>query len=305
MTMGANNRKTSSKHITELEYRARINKVAAHIREHMDEPLQLEVLARVADFSPFHFHRIFAAYTGETLAEFVRRTRLERAARQLSDQMQHVTVVALAAGYETSSAFTKAFKQYFGVNPTELRRASRQSAEAIIQQAEPKRNHGRIKMKAEIRALPKQEVLYVRRTGLINHDFTQAAQEAFAALFQFLEEHKLDQAWTKCLGITPDDPSTTPPEACRYDAGVILDQGVQFKPEGEVSLQTFEAGKCAVFLHKGPYNTLWQTWNAIYRDWLPSSGATLRDAPPYEVYLNDPERTKPEDLETEIYVPII
>ena len=65
------------------------------------------------------------------------------------------------------------------------------------------------------------------------------------------------------------------------------------------------AGRCAVFLHKGPYQKLAETWRAAYRDWLPSSGQQLRDAPPYEVYLNDPRKTKPEDLLTEIHIPIV
>ena len=63
-------------------------------------------------------------------------------------------------------------------------------------------------------------------------------------------------------------------------------------------------GKAAVFTHKGPYETLWQTWNKVYRDWLPASGEKLRDAYPYEVYLNEKGKVAPEDLLTEIYIPI-
>ena len=159
-------------------------------------------------------------------------------------------------------------------------------------------------MKPEIRDLPEQEILYVRRTGLINNDFTQAAQEAFAVLWQFMEDHDLCNQCSQCLAITPDEAGITPPEDCRYDAGVILRPGVQVKPEGEVGLQALEAGRWAVFQHKGPYGTLWQTWNAAYRDWLPASGEELRDAPPYEVYLDDAEHTDPGDLRTEIYIPI-
>jgi AraC family transcriptional regulator len=65
------------------DYRERILRVLTHIQEHLDEPLDLEVLARVTCFSSFHFHRIFAAMTGETIADHVRRLRLERAATEL------------------------------------------------------------------------------------------------------------------------------------------------------------------------------------------------------------------------------
>lgn len=65
------------------DYKARILRVLTHIHEHLDEELDLEELARVACFSSFHFHRIFAAMTGETIADHVRRLRLERAAIEL------------------------------------------------------------------------------------------------------------------------------------------------------------------------------------------------------------------------------
>ena len=63
-----------------LEYEKRVNRVIDHIRDHLADELSLESLAAIAAFSPFHFHRIFRAMTGETLAAFVQRLRLERAA---------------------------------------------------------------------------------------------------------------------------------------------------------------------------------------------------------------------------------
>ena len=68
---------------TARDYRERINRVIFHVEAHLNEPLSLEGLAKVAFFSPHHFHRIFAAFTGEPLAAFIRRLRLERAAQHL------------------------------------------------------------------------------------------------------------------------------------------------------------------------------------------------------------------------------
>lgn len=294
----------ASRRQTELEYRKQINKVIIYIQEHINSPPQLEVLAHVAGFSPFHFHRIFAAFVGETIGQYIRRLRLEQAARRLLGSTQNVTNIALAVGYETPSAFTKAFKLHFGVSPSQLREMNKQSAASMLYQVKIRTKQRRLSMKPEIRDLPEQEVLYVRRTGLIDNSFTQAAQEAFTVLMRFIEERNLSKQWSQCLAITPDETSLTPPEDCRYDAGVILRPGVQAKPEGEVAIQVIRAGKWAVFMHKGPYETMWQTWNSAYRDWLPASGEELRDASPYEVYLDDIAQTKPEDLRTEIYIPI-
>jgi AraC family transcriptional regulator len=64
------------------EYTARINRVLDHVHENLDGDLSLRALARVARFSPHHFHRIFSALVGETCHQFVRRVRLERAAQK-------------------------------------------------------------------------------------------------------------------------------------------------------------------------------------------------------------------------------
>lgn len=98
-----------------------LEEVKKYIREHMQGPLDREVLAEVAGFSVPHFHRIFTAEVGENISDYVRRLRLERAGRKLRLGAVDITEVALAAGYETHSAFGKAFKQQYGLSPSEFR----------------------------------------------------------------------------------------------------------------------------------------------------------------------------------------
>jgi AraC family transcriptional regulator len=74
-----------------------MHRVVEHIDRHLDEPLELETLAGVAHFSPFHFHRLFSAWMGETLGEYVRRRRLEIAAQRLISQPA-VPVLQVALG---------------------------------------------------------------------------------------------------------------------------------------------------------------------------------------------------------------
>lgn len=80
------------------DYQARILRVLAHIQKNLDGSLSLEELAGVAQFSPFHFHRIFCGMVGESVKEHVRRLRLERAAHRLRHGGQPVTEIALDAG---------------------------------------------------------------------------------------------------------------------------------------------------------------------------------------------------------------
>jgi AraC family transcriptional regulator len=113
-------------------YDERIADVKHYIRKHIDEPLNREVLAAVAGFSVSHFHRIFTACTGESIASYVRRMRLERAGRKLRMGAVDITEVALAAGYETHAAFGKAFKQQFGLSPSEFRQLGCRAATQVL-----------------------------------------------------------------------------------------------------------------------------------------------------------------------------
>ncbi len=103
------------------EYSESIADVMQYIRAHIREPLSREVLAEVAGFAIPHFHRIFTAQVGESAVSYVRRLRLERAGQKLRMGAVDITEVALAAGYDSHAAFSKAFRQQYGMSPSEFR----------------------------------------------------------------------------------------------------------------------------------------------------------------------------------------
>ena len=103
------------------EHSELMEEVVLYIHAHIQEPLNREMLADVAGFSIPHFHRVFTAQVGESAASYIRRLRLERAGRKLRMGAVDITEVALAAGYDTHAAFGKAFKQQFGLSPSEFR----------------------------------------------------------------------------------------------------------------------------------------------------------------------------------------
>src|SRR5262245_42010097 len=106
---------------TAVDYQARIDRVLAHIAQHLDSDLGTEDLARAANLSAFHFHRIFRAITGETTGGLVRRLRLERAGQALRGGAPLIEV-ALDAGYGSPEAFGRAFREAFGITPTAYRK---------------------------------------------------------------------------------------------------------------------------------------------------------------------------------------
>jgi len=285
---------------TKRDYRERINRVIFHIERHLDEPMHLQDLAKLACFSPFHFHRIFTAFTGESIGDLIRRFRLERSAMLLLYLDSPITEVALGAGYETPAAYTRAFQAHFGVTPSGYREQTRtwRDPGSLLLELDDQAPNEEPTMKPDIRTVAPLPVLFVRRTG----PYDQAAGQAFGVLCQFAGPRGLLGPAARYIGISHDSPHVTDSANFRYDACVTLNREV--KTEGEVGQKSIAGGRYAVFLHAGPYDLFNKTYDQIYQAWLPGSGEQLRDEPCFEVYLNSPDHTQPEALRTEIWIPI-
>ncbi|MDX9722212.1 MAG: AraC family transcriptional regulator [Myxococcota bacterium] len=291
--------KLAEKASTLRDYHERVNRVIFHIEAELDHCGSLEELSRLACFSPHHFHRIFAALTGEPLMEYIRRLRLERAAQQLKYLDSSITAIGLNAGYETGAAFGRAFNARFGMSPSEYRKLS---AVVGIQGSRPLPldvTQEQCLMKPEFRSIESIPVLFVRRTGA----YAQAAEGAFASLCGFAGPRGLLGPGVRVFGISHDDPNVTAADKCRYDACISY-SGEAPALEGELRSKALEGGRYAVFRHRGSYEGLNAVYGQIFGRWLPESGQQLRDAPGFEEYLKDPETTPPEELETEIWLPL-
>ena len=287
-----------AKEDTKTKYHEQINRALHYIQENIDTKLTLDMIAKEAFLSVYHFHRIFTAFVGESIGEYISRIRLEKAAFRLNSSCDEITLIALDAGYETPAAFTRAFKKHFRMSPLEFRGKNSfanpgKSSSNIIKIREV------IKMKPEFRTIKDIDVIYVRKTGA----YQKAATSAWESICKFAYSRKLISKESQMLSISYDDPKITEADKLRYEACISIDKPV--KPEGEVGTQTIKGGIYAVFLHKGPYENLHETYTGIFSGWLPESGEKLRDLPCIEHYLNrDPHKTKPENLRTEILVPV-
>ena len=107
--------------VPQSQHEVRIKLVLTYILHHFKENLQLDHLASIACLSPYHFHRLFKAYTGEGVHAYIKRLRLEYAALCLLKTDEPASSIALSSGYSNISAFSKAFRQYYGVSPQDFR----------------------------------------------------------------------------------------------------------------------------------------------------------------------------------------
>lgn len=140
-------------------------------------------------------------------------------------------------------------------------------------------------------------VAFVRHVGPFGE-----VGEAWRKLMAWAGCQRLFGPGTRMLGIVQDDPEITAPEKLRYDAALVVQDGVA--ASGEIAIQDVGPGEYAVALHTGPYNTLGQTYVRMCGEWLPESGRELESAPSIEFYMNSPMTAAPEQLRTEICLPL-
>jgi AraC family transcriptional regulator len=300
------------------EYVARINRVIDHIDAHLGDDLTLAVLADVACFSRFHFHRIFSAMVGETIADYLKRVRLQAAASRLDNNPRDsVTDIALACGFSSPSVFARAFRDRFGTSASAWRnrgqaasnagQPDRKSGDAPGDELGQPREHldaDRRKTMAvqaqsiEVKELPELHVAYVRHIGPYNR-----VGEAFGRLMRWAGPRGLLRfPETKSLAVYRDSPEVTEADKLRSDACITVPEGT--KVDGEVGLLRIPGGKFAVGRFEIAANEFGEAWNVLMGGWLPGSGWQPDDRMCYELYLNDHEQHPQKKFVIDICEPV-
>lgn len=287
-----------TKEETRIDYLQRVNKVLLYINEHLAENLDIESLSHISNFSAFHFHRIMKAHLRESLGSYIQRLRLDKAANQLLFTKESISDIATNVGYESPAAFSKAFNKRFDISPTDYRE-NISSYKLKTEFLHLNKTFKIMELKPKIKDIKPKKVIYVNTIGPYMGD---GIGKAWDILCSFAKKKHLFGFNTEFIGVSYDDPKITDQDKLRYDACVTVRKEVE--PEAEVGYKLIQGGKYAIFRHVGPYDKFEETYDYIFSKWLPESGLELSDNPCFEKYLNDPEKTDPEHLKTEIYVPI-
>jgi AraC family transcriptional regulator len=270
-------------------YAQRVQRVVDYLAEHLDEDLDLERLASVAYFSPYHFHRIYRGLLGETVGETVRRLRLHRAAIDLLDRELSIERTARRAGYASQAAFTRAFQAEYGEPPARYR-GTRRVAE--LEQAKDATLY-----RVELVTLPKLRVAAIQHVG----DY-QLTSKVFERLMTIAATTGLLTPATRTIGIFHDDPLAVPRDELRCTACITVPDA--FAPVGELTAVHIEGGRYATIIHTGSYSELKTAYDWLYGTWLPGGGEEPRNLPCLEEYLNDPRQVAAKDLETAVMLPL-
>lgn len=273
-------------------YEARLNRVTDYIYAHLDDDLDLMKLAEIAYLSPYHFHRIYRAARGETVFNTVQRLRLHRAAYALVQTSLSIAQISKQAGYKNIQSFTRTFNAAYGLPPARYR-----SHGSHAPYLNPQHTRSTIMFNVTYSNIADIKAVCIKHSGA----YLQIGQ-AFERLFSWLGARNLLDANTKGLGVYFDDPCAVPEAELRSLACATVSQ--PFTLEAPLEHYTIAGGEHAVLHYQGPYAGLGAAYDWFFGTWLPQSDREMRDAPPFEIYLNDPATTAPADLLTDIYMPL-
>ncbi len=289
-------------------YRQRVNRVIDHIKEHLAEPLPIAELARLAHFSPFHFHRIFRSIVGEPLHAHIRRLRLEAAVFQMQHgPKEKLTDIALRTGFASSSDFSRAFRQAFGFSPRGFSR-ERFLKESKIRQdlltnagygfgtLPDGRNPDRFRVRLVDR--PEQRIAYERVIGSFD---VHRLLAAFDRLMDWGRRQGLVPK-AQLIGRSLDDLDITPMKKFRFDWCLVLPNGME--ESGEVSFATIPANRFAAVRCHGDIHKEDRAWKYLFHAWLPGSGYQPADEPSMEVYRRTPLELGWETFDLDCCLPV-
>lgn len=265
-----------------------IQDAKAYIEAHLTEPLPLQDLARAAGYSPFHWHRLFTAVTGETLAAYIRRRRLEESARELAESGKTALDVAMTYQYDSQEAFIRAFRRQFGVTPCQYRRFG-----ALPPHPE---HSGGTTMEPKIvqrAGMTLVGMIYFgdNQNGEIPNlwsEFNQRAGRIQNVIpgegygFCFMDDRMQPNFW--------------------YMASLAVSEVGEIPPE--MVAKTVPAETYAVFTHRGPLSALGETYGHAYKNWLPASEYEPAAMFDMEVYDHRFDPAAPDQGELDIYIPV-
>lgn len=276
-------------------YERRILRVLSHIHENLDGDLSLETLSKVACMSPFHWHRVFFGITGETLANCIRRVRMDRATFLLLQTRQSVAEIAVQCGYGNVQSFARSFQADYGLTPSKFRKS-----EIAYCASDPPKLTAPKAFDIEIRQQP--EIRMVAESHKGDYQFLGRTISQLQARLA-LREVDLTAENAISAAVLHDDPFLVAEPDLRSDIGFIISENTELPEDfNEVRIAP---SRCAVLHFTGPYVGLFEAYQYLYGQWVPNNGVELSDSPIYAMILEDPRAVSPADVRTDICLPLI
>jgi AraC family transcriptional regulator len=295
-----------------VDYKVRISSVFQYIDRNLDANLSLDTIAEVACFSPFHFHRIFKIVTRETLNEFVTRRRIEKSVLALLHSKSGISDVAHVYGFSDNAAYSKAFKKYYGISPTEFRNQNPNKFTKIRQlkskigQAYPDLHQYvciidnlkkwiTMNAKIDVKKISKLNYAYIPCIG------SKELPAAFQQLISWAIPNGLMTEKAKLMTIYHDSLKITEEDKARLSACFILDKFVS--NDGHIGFSEIPSGNYIVGSFEILLDDFEKSWTGLYV-WMNENGYKRADRDSFEIYHNNFNEHPEKKAIVDFYIPI-
>ena len=278
-----------------MEWVTSLNATITYIEEHLTDDIDYAALAKIACCSAYHYQRMFTYMAGVTLSEYIRRRRMSRAAVDLRAG-DKVVDVAVKYGYQSPTAFNRAFQTVHGIAPSAVREEG-----AAVKTYPP------LRFTITIQGAEEMEYRIEKRDAFqivgVSAPLDKDLEKNFAVVPQMWGNAAADGTIQRLAGLMDGQPTgllgvsaCQEDEEWRYWIAVASSQGVE-----DFETYTVPAATWAVFPGQGTNLSLQDLERRILTEWLPTSGYEYGSAPDIEVYLNpDPENAK-----YEVWIPVV
>lgn len=285
-------------------YQQRFNTVLTYIESHLDQELSVEHLSQVANLSKYHFHRQFSALFGLGISAYIKQLRLKRATHQLAYRLNTKIIdIALMNGYESSEAFSRAFKLSVGQSPSEFRKAP--DWNSWHEQQPSLTTLRKFKMEQQEKYFDVDIISFneIKIAVLEHRGALQALSNSIRNFIAWRRENKLPPNISRTFNLAYNDPEFTPAKDIRFDLCAAIKSDVEANDYGIIT-KSIPAGRCARVRHIGSDDKLGFIANYLYSTWLDNHNEELRDFPLFfervKFFPDVPEN----EAITDIYLPL-
>lgn len=282
------------------DYILDFEKALNYIEDHLTEDIELLEVAQTAGYSLYHFQRIFKGMIGDSMKDYINKRRFSDAGKLLISSDRPIIDVALAYGFQSREAFSRAFKKTIGRNPSEVRSDGMlyKIREPIsIEYIKFEANRRKIGMTPRIVTLPKKQIVGTRKQLMLDGNSFQQIPVLWERWYKDQSSQVITSKVSEdeCFGICIFDDK----ESFDYMIGYEVSDNI--KTPTNMSCYMLESSTYGVFETIGPIvESVQKTWDYIYTSWLPSSDYKHAGTPDLELYYPCHG-----ELVAKIYVPLV
>lgn len=296
------------KNKTHSDYIHQINIVFKFIDANLENELTLDVISNIVHYSPFHFHRIFKAFTNENLNAYILRKRIEKAAEILTNKSKtSIGEVALQTGFRSNSSFTKAFKKKLKTSPSFYRKndpkkISKNGQESLLFESYIY-NINNLKYWIEtnaviqVKELPVLNFAAISKLGMENIDTSFKHLIVWANTFDLMKNRE-----TKFARIFHDNYKITSIDKIRTSLCLLTNK--EFKTKNEIHPISTQKGKYIVANLEITLDEFEKAWGGLFL-WLSQNNYTKTASPPFEIYHNNHKEHPDKKFIVDFHIPIL